>query len=171
MTKQQLIILRGYPGSGKTTVGKLLAERRVGVLIDHNSILTFLANIVGDDDGIYDAIHTLEGAMAQKLLKDNKNAIVARGFSSPDSVNPYMDIAKNTNSELFIFKLIVSDSNLKVRVASKERKKDFNPTTNETALSAWVLANPLVDIKGEHQIDANKKPEEVVEQIRSIVNF
>lgn len=118
MKKQKLIILRGYPGSGKTTVGKLLSEKEVGVLIDHNSILTFLANIVGDDDGIYDDIHALEIAMARKLLKDKKNAIVARGFSSPDMVKLYTDVAEDMNMEVYIFKLVVSESNLKFRVAS-----------------------------------------------------
>lgn len=87
MTKQKLIILRGYPGSGKTTVGKLLEKKNQGVLVDHNAILTFLANIVGDDEGIYEDIHILEKAMARKLLKDKKNVIVARGFSSSDSVS------------------------------------------------------------------------------------
>lgn len=68
----QLILLRGYPGSGKTTIGKLLEKRGVGKFIDHNAILTFISTISGDDDGIYDDIANLEQAIARKLLTANK---------------------------------------------------------------------------------------------------
>lgn len=171
MAKQRLIILRGYPGSGKTTIGKQLSQRGLGTLIDHNFILTFLANIVGNDDGIYDEIHSLEKAMASKLLKDKKNAIVARGFSSAESVTPYLDVARDMGAEVFIFKLSVSGSNLKLRVVSEERKKDFNPTTNEDVLLTWIRENPLEDIAEEHEINADKSIEEVVSQIVSSLSL
>ncbi len=170
MTKQRLIILRGYPGSGKTTIGKSLFERGVGTLIDHNSILTFLADIVGDDNGIYDEIHILEKAMARKLLKDKKNVIVARGFSSSESIFPYISVARDLGAELFIFKLSVSESNLRIRVVSEERKKGFNPTVNEDALMAWVIENPLETVDGEYEVNADKSIEKVVSQILSALS-
>jgi broad-specificity NMP kinase len=71
----QLIILRGYPGSGKTTVAKLLEREGCGVFIDHNAILTFIAGFTGNDEGIYHEIHALELAMTSKLLRDGKSAI------------------------------------------------------------------------------------------------
>lgn len=169
MTKQKLIILRGYPGSGKTTVGKLLEKKNQGVLVDHNAILTFLANIVGDDEGIYEEIHILEKAMARKLLKDKKNVIVARGFSSSDSVSPYISVATDVGAEILIFKLSVSESNLKLRVVSEERKKDFNPTVNEDVLLTWMNENPLEPINGEYEINADRSIQEVVSQILSIL--
>ena len=49
----KLIILRGYPGSGKTTVGKRLEKQGLGIFIDHNAILTFVASIAGNDTWIY----------------------------------------------------------------------------------------------------------------------
>ena len=55
----KLIILRGYPGSGKKTIGKALEAEGLGKFVDHNAILTFIANIVGDDEGIYDDIVNL----------------------------------------------------------------------------------------------------------------
>ena len=170
MTKQRLIILRGYPGSGKTTVGKLLSRRGLGTLVDHNLILTFLANIVGDDDGIYDEIHILEKAMARKLLNDKRDVIVARGFSSSNSIAPYVDVARDMSAQVLIFKLVVSESNLKFRVSSAERKKDFNPTVSEMALMNWINENPLEIIEGEYEVDADGSIEEVVSQILSILN-
>lgn len=170
MTKQKLIILRGYPGSGKTALGKLLSEKRAGKLIDHNSILTFLAEIVGGDDGIYDEIHILEKSMAKKLLRESKDAIVARGFSSQDSIKPYLDIATEVGAEVLIFKLIVTESNLKIWVSAEARKKDFNPTVNEDALLSWIRDNPLEDIAGEYKIDADKPIEKVTSEILSVLS-
>jgi shikimate kinase len=165
MASQKLIIIRGHPASGKTTVGKLLAKKGIGAFIDHNEILTFLASIVGDDEGIYKEIQSLESAMAKKLLVDKKNVIVARGFSSPDSIKPYLDIANKAGAEVHIVKLQVSNSNLRLRVSAEERKKAFNPTTSEGALSAWIAEHPLIPIEDEHEINGEDPVERVIDQI------
>lgn len=170
MAKSRIIIVRGYPGSGKTTVGKLLSKKLNDVFIDHNSILTFLAAITGNDEGIYTEIHNLELAMAKKLLAENKNVIVARGFSTSESIAPYQAVACMLGADVFVFRLHVSENNLKSRVMAEERKKDFNPTINETTLLTWIADNPLHDIKGEYRIDADKPIDEVVAQMLSIVS-
>jgi shikimate kinase len=170
MSNSKLIIIRGYPGSGKTTVGKSLALRDVGVFVDHNAILTFMADVVGDDEGIYEEISNLELAMAKKLLADKKNTIVARGFSTKDSVDDYISIAKETQSDVLIFKLVASSQNLRLRVVAQERKTGFNPTTTEEALSSWITDNPLEPIPGEEVIDANRPTDYVVNQIISLLN-
>lgn len=165
MEKQKLIVLRGYPGSGKTTIGKELEKRGRGVLVDHNSILNFLAGIAGNDDGIYDEIHSLEKSIARKLLHDKKSAIVARGFSARVSIVPYSDLARDMGAELCIFKLAVSESNLIKRVTSEERKKDFNPTISEDILMTWIKDNPIEDVEQEYEVDADRTIGEVIEQI------
>ena len=62
---QRLTIIRGYPGSGKTTIGKRLEDQKLGIFIDHNRILTFIAQFTTNDDGLYDEISQLELAMTK----------------------------------------------------------------------------------------------------------
>lgn len=112
---KELIILRGYPGSGKATIGKILQTDGLGTFIDHNAILTFIANIVGDDNGIYDDIHKLEIALTNKLLEDGTSVIVARGFCSIASMRPYFETAKNarvavTDKQIAIAKTKLDDN-------------------------------------------------------------
>jgi adenylate kinase family enzyme len=167
MTK--LILIRGYPGSGKTTIGKQLAEEGVGKFVDHNAILTFIANIAGNDDGIYDDIASLELAITRKLLKGHANVIVARGFTSLESLKPYENVAIELGVELIIVRLEVDQDTLSKRVSSRERLVDFNPTVSEKALSEWVKGNPITNHLSEETFDNTKPMAEVVEAIISIV--
>ena len=162
---QSLIIIRGYPGSGKTTVGKRLETRKLGTFIDHNRILTFIAQFTKNDDGIYDEISQLELAMVKKLINDGKSVIVARGFSSVRAIAPYVAIAKEYSIAASIVRLNVIEEELLNRVQAPERKQDFNPTTSKDALRSWVQDNPLVPYSNEIQIDANEPIDTVMEQI------
>lgn len=168
---QKMIIIRGYPGSGKTTTGRYLERRGLGTFIDHNAILNYLAGMVGgNDDGIYDEIHSLEKAMAHKLINDGKNAIVARGFGSLDSIAPYLQVADKAGVEAYIFRLDVSESNLKQRVTSEERQGDLNTTLDAAALLRWMASHPMQPIDGERIIDANQPIESVLEQIKTTLS-
>ncbi len=164
---QRLIIIRGYPGSGKTTAGKLLEQNGCGTFIDHNAILNFIAGIIGDDEDIQKEIHDLEKAMVRKLLLDKRSVIVARGFSSERRINEYVDIAKHLNVEALVFRLSVPMNLLEKRVENDERKSDFNPTTRPDALHKWVSSNPLEEYPGEIVIDAQNSAQEVFSAIRA----
>ncbi len=153
----KLIVLRGYPGSGKTTIGKELEKNGVGLFIDHNAILTLIANIAGNDDGLYDEIIVLEKAICKKLLSENKIVIVARGFSKVSSIDEYTHLAIDLGVEYQVIRLEVNESELMIRVQSPERKNDFNPTDNEIAERAWISDNPLENYKGEIVIN-NQRP-------------
>ncbi len=160
-----LILIRGYPGSGKTTLGKMLEKNAWGIFIDHNAILTFLAGIVGDDNGMYDEIHALELSMARKVITENKSVIVARGFSKDIDIEPYRRIAQELNIETTVFRLDVNLSILKDRVTAPERKMDYNPTISAEALAEWVKDNPLEDIDCEIIIDATQSLSQVLSDI------
>ena len=169
MTK--VIILRGYPGSGKTTIGKELQKANIGTFIDHNSILTFVADIAGDDDGIYDDIANLELAIARKLLRVGKSVIVARGFSSLNSLRMYEDLATSLDVTVRIFRLDVDLTELSIRVESNERKNDFNPTTNQGALKVWIKSNPIEDYDNEVRIDNRQPIVAVLDIIKNVIKF
>ena len=162
---KKLIILRGYPGSGKTTIGKRLEACGVGTFIDHNAILTFIAGIAGDDDGIYEQIAALELALCEKLLQKEQAVIVARGFSALSSLAPYEEAARKLDVECRIIRLDVSGEALGRRVASPERRHDFNPTVTEDALQQWVQENQIENHDDETIVDNEKPIEEVVEAI------
>jgi adenylate kinase family enzyme len=167
MTK--LIIIRGYPGSGKTTIAKALAEAGIGKFIDHNAILTFIANLASNDDGIYEEIANLELGMTRKLLNENSTVLVARGFSNLESIKGYEDIASELGLEYTVIRLEVDKSTLCTRVQSKERLDDFNPTVTERALTRWIENNPLISHPLEKIIDNTRPKNEVVREIISIL--
>ena len=171
MSQQKLIILRGYPGSGKTTVGKRLKADGVGEFIDHNAILTFVASIAGDDDGIYDQIADLEIAICKKLLTQGQTVIIARGFSKLSSVGVYEQIANELGVASKVIRLDVSTEQLMSRVKSPERKLDFNPTIDVDELVRWVSLNSLQDHSTEKTIDNEKPLSEVINEIVEAVKF
>jgi len=163
MTK--LIILRGYPGAGKSTIAKALQRHGEGRFIDHNAILTFVANIAGDDSGIYDDIANLELSIARKLLKNGTSAISARGFSSLESVKTYEDLATELGVQVCIFRIHVEYDELAKRVQGLERAAELNPTTNPELLEKWISENPLIDHPNEAIIDNSRSIAEVVTEI------
>lgn len=163
----QLIILRGYPGSGKTTIGKALEKQGIGKFVDHNAILTFIASITGDDDGIYDDIANLEKAITRKLLITKETVIVARGFSSIASFEPYIQIAESLGIQAKVIRLNVDFDELTQRVTSPERKADFNPTISKENLTKWIEENPIIDYPEEVIIDNSPSIDKVVNSILS----
>lgn len=168
MTK--LIILRGYPGSGKTTIGKQLEAEGLGKFIDHNAILTFIAGITGDDEGIYNDIAQLEQAMCNKLLAEGNNVIVARGFSSLSSMRPYEEAASELNVEIRILRLDVSKDEIVRRVQSPERRLDFNPTIDENTSLDWMINNPIESHSNEIIIDNEQPLGDVVSNLKNIID-
>ena len=167
---KRLIILRGYPGSGKTTVGKIFASKGYGIFIDHNAILTFIASYTENDVGIYDQINQLEMSMTKKLLQDGKSVIIARGFGKRSSMEGYMEAALLTSSKIDVVRLEVSSDKLALRVQSPDRTADFNPTKTPAALNKWMAINPLEDRHEDIVIDAGIKIEQVIQEIEKALN-
>jgi shikimate kinase len=169
MSERKLILLRGYPGSGKTTVGKELESHGVGKFIDHNSILTFVAGIGGNDDGIYDEIANLELAITKKLLGEGESVIVARGFSKLAQIAVYEAVAQSLDITSLVVRLEVNREELLQRVQSPERQHDFNPTTTEATATDWMNENPIEDHSDEVVIDNNQSLEAAVAEIEELV--
>ncbi len=167
---QRLIILRGYPGSGKTTIGKRLESENLGKFVDHNNILNFIAGYTNNDTGIYEEINLLERAIAQKLLIDKNSVIVGRGFSKFSSVKPYIKLAMDLVVPYYIFTLKVPTKILENRVVSIDRKNDFNPTKSKQALNSWIESNPLQVIDDEKIIDATQTINDIFIQIRHFLD-
>lgn len=149
---------------------KQLAANGYGNFIDHNHLLTVVADMVGDDDGIYDDIHGLEQAMAAKLLDQHQDAIVARGFSSLESLAKYTLLASQRDCAYVIIRLQTSLDVLKQRVQSPERLEDFNPTTSTEVLDQWITHNRLEDHPNEYVTDADRELGVVVADIKQFLD-
>jgi shikimate kinase len=165
----KLIILRGYSGSGKSTIGRLLETQKLAKFIDHNKILNFIASITDDDDGVYEEIAQLELALTNKLLADY-DVVVGRGFSSPSSIEPYLKVAQYNQARAYILRLDAPFSLLEARVQAPERKLGYNPTTTPKALRDWAENHPMQDIEGEIVIDASKPIHQIADDITAILN-
>ena len=163
---QNLIIIRGYPGSGKTTLSKKLSEASGFVMVDHNHILNLIRALNGgDDEGIYDEIHSLELGIARSWLKKGQSAVVARGFTTAKSLSPYLEMAKTEGAQSLVFRLDVPQDVLAVRVTSSERTENGFATTAEY-LDKWVSSHPMEDFESEFVLDGKLAPEVLVTQIQ-----
>ena len=160
-----LILIRGYPASGKSTQGKLLQQEGKGTFIDHNDILNFISSYTKNDDGIYEDINNLELAMTNKLLEENNDVIVARGFSSLDSIQKYINVGTKNNSKIYIFRIDADISNLENRVLDPNRKSGFNPVNEKESLSKYIKDSPMQNLDNEIIINSNLDKNEVLKKI------
>jgi len=166
---KRLIILRGYPGSGKTTIGKILERDGLGKFIDHNSILNFITEITTDDNGIYEEINILEQAIARKLLNDNNTVIVGRGFSSRSNIQPYIELALKLGVGYNIITLKAPIEVLEKRVISPDRKNDFISAKSKKALRIWIESNAIDDIEGENIVNVVRPINDVIDQVKHLL--
>jgi thymidylate kinase len=110
--------------------------------------------------------------MTKKLLNEGKSVIVARGFSSVSSLNPYVHINTDLNKALInVIRLKASIKKLKKRVQNQTRKSGFNPTTTSAELLEWIEKNPLEAYKDETVIDANKSINAVADDITKVLPY
>lgn len=105
MKVQTLYLVRGVPGSGKTTLGlKLLAEGMVSSLYEADMWFT-------DDDGRY---HYDKGSVSlahrwcrhQTLvaIQRGESVVVCNTFSRPHELKPYINMANRYGVKIVIFR-------------------------------------------------------------------
>lgn len=165
-----LIVVRGYPSVGKTTVGRMLAHKGAGRFIDHNQIINTICSMVGDDEGIYEEIHRFELALTEKVLEDGYSAIVGRGFTKKLSLEPYRDLAKQMKAKFVVIRLIGKLDTLKQRVRGSDRFQNQLSINSPQELMQWIERFPMEDYPGEHIIGVEKAPEHVVLEIQEVVS-
>ena len=104
-----IYVLYGQPASGKTTLGKLLAEYlEVQFVIDGDEFREMFTNKDYTEHGRIENIKNAN-AVATYLNKKNKNVVIAL-------VNPYQDLRqelKNNNQDGVIEILLKSNRNLR----------------------------------------------------------
>lgn len=89
MTK--LILIRGLPGSGKSTIANLMTECH-HVEADH-----FFLNAMGEyefNPAKLPMAHEACFLLTKALLEEHNNVVVANTFSRQWEIQPYLDLAK-----------------------------------------------------------------------------
>jgi adenylate kinase family enzyme len=165
----KLIVLRGYPGSGKSTLGRRLQKEGYGIFIDHNELLNQIVQFTGDDKGIYDDIVRLELSLVRKLLSEGKDVIVARGFSTEAGVSDYLQLAEEANAGHIVLHLDGPEELLGKRVLSPTRKDDYTPISTPEQLHEWTLEHPMEQISSEVKIDVAQPFDQMLREVEEAI--
>ena len=140
-----IYVLYGQPASGKTTLGKLLAEHlEIQFVIDGDEFREMIANKNYTEHGRIENIKNAN-AVATYLNKKNKNVVIAL-------VNPYQDLRqelKNNNQDGCIEILLKSNRNLRkdYHVEDFEQgEPDHIILTDEPVKDTWKKLKIILDI-------------------------
>ncbi len=150
--KNHLILLMGFPGVGKRTVGEVLARKTNARFTGNHDLYDPFLKLFGND---YQSMWDLTAEMWEKL-----NAIQDIYLSSISDVcnkeysfiftemmidrDPYhqifykkvLDVVKKRNAHFFPVRLICDEDELAKRVVSDDRKQFSNFKTRDTELSS-----------------------------------
>lgn len=165
-----MLIIRGNPASGKSTIGKFLEQQGFGVFVDHNALLTLVCTMTMNDDGLFEDIKKLEFSIAKKLLKDGESIIIARGFNTKDSLIPYLELANDKSVTLVIIRLQSDIKTLAERMQDPMRKASRNPISDKNDLINWVKSHSFEDIENEIILNTEQSLEQTkIDLIKQIV--
>lgn len=108
---QKLIIIRGIPGSGKTTYSNKMKAHLVKFGYDPNDVVQYEADMYFmDDKGNYNwdadklcSAHKWCYNKAKEALQNHKIVIVSNTFINRKLLKPYIKLAEETNAECEIY--------------------------------------------------------------------
>jgi len=98
MSNTQLIILRGLPGSGKSTFAQMLKDSFKGDLMHYEADMYFMTNGMYDykPERISDAHQWCLQATANALIS-GLSVVVSNTFTRRMELQPYLNLAKHHN--------------------------------------------------------------------------
>jgi len=143
MSKILLIIITGLPGTGKTTLGKRIAEEFHLPFFSKDDIKEFLFDGFGWDNretskriGMHS--FSLMYYIAESLLKANKPLIVETNFKPEYDNKKFLDLKEKYNFEPFQIRCITNGEILFERFKKRAKSNDRHPGhVDDISLAEW----------------------------------
>ncbi len=141
--KQSLVILRGAPASGKTTLGEKLRSKELQVVwLKIDNLKPFFSEDSGDS---LDEVNNIALAVVDRLLSDGFSVVFDGIFKNPEHAIAAIELAKSKNVPVVIYQLQCSLETLQKREderAEKYNRPHFGKDLIEQ-LYLKVLNNPI----------------------------
>ncbi|WP_291870102.1 shikimate kinase [Maribacter sp.] len=168
------IVLVGYMGSGKTTVGKLLAKKMNLKFLDLDDYIEVseeksISKIFVENGEIY--FRKKEFQYLEEVLSNNDNVVLSTGGGTPcygENMNTILAATKN------VFYIKVSIAELVERLSlEKEHRpliKDINDKEMAEFIGKHMFERSYFYTKAHHTVTVNKNSvEEVVKNISEVL--
>ena len=104
MKKIKLMIIRGLPGQGKSTLAKEISEKDGVAHFENDMYFMKNGKYEFDQRKAKDAADWCFNSV-MKTLKDGKSCIVSNVFVSKKSIDRYVDAAKKLGAEVAVFRM------------------------------------------------------------------
>lgn len=131
--EQKLIILRGAPSSGKSTIAKKMRSfelKTVWLKVD-----LFKDFFADDATPALEYVHGLAITSLEYLLNQGFSVVMEGVFQNPDYLKQAVDLANSKNITCRVFQLEVPLEQLKERDKSREGvKEDLRPALSEVVI-------------------------------------
>jgi broad-specificity NMP kinase len=164
-----LVVVGGAPGSGKTTVSKLLYETLQSPMIDFGDLRNFHL------DFLWKKANKQEEQMSfENIIYILKNYI-RNGYKNV-IVNDLQDFRIQQIPQIFenddymiVTLVLYDDEELKARVLNPSRDSGFRDVERALAWNQAVIERPA--LKNEHKLDNTvNRPEETAQEIINLIN-
>lgn len=144
----RLLMLKGQPGCGKSTLGRALSARLGWLLIDKDDIKDILTNHFPDTGTVdYEIMFNL----ARRQLEQGHSVICDSPLTFPDLYHEIQRIAREARSDLAILEIFCSDKQIwQVRINT--RKELHLPSHHQTDWEALQSYLQHVGVKASYPI-------------------